>query len=246
MSKDFGVTWTPKASPAASSFSAMFGLQVDPNQPSVLVAETPDGFYKSSDGANSWTLRSRAGGPPEFSLDGFHPFVLVNHSCSPNGGMFAIGSSSGATFRIDFSPDDGVTWLTPHLSSVANIAMGPNCTAYVTRPASTDAFVAKVAADGTVQWATYLGGSDQDAPVALAVDAQDNLYVTGNTSSTDFPTTVPLIGVMGQSSAFATKYSSDGQIAYSAVISGESTAAASAIARLTSAEIFMWAAARIR
>jgi uncharacterized protein (TIGR03437 family) len=119
--------------------------------------------------------------------------------------------------------------MKPHLTGVNNFAMGPGCVAYVTRYASTDAFVAKISSDGTVQCATYLGGSDQDVPVALAVDAQGNAYVTGNTWSPDFPTTVPLIGVPGTSSVFITKFTPDGKIAYSAILSGEASTGASAL-----------------
>jgi len=237
-SKDFGATWTPKASPS-TTFSAIVELQVDPNQPNVLVATTASGVYKSSDGANSWTEQAQAIGSAPFSAEDHDPFLLVNHTCSPGGGMFAIGSSFGSAGKIDFSPDDGATWTTPQLTGVNNVAMGPGCAAYVTRNTTTDAFVAKVSANGTVQWATYLGGSDQDVPVALAVDAQGNCYVAGNTTSSDFPATVPLIGVKGASSVFITKFSPDGKIAFSAIVSGEGANRASAIAVDTSGNVYV-------
>jgi len=219
LSKDFGATWTPKASPS-TIFSAFMGLKVDPNQPNVLIGLTANGFYKSSDGANSWTQQNSSG----FSPNPGNPFVLVNHACNASGGMFA-GTNGG----IDFSPDDGVTWLTPKLAGVNNVALGPNCVAYVTRTGSTDAFVAKLSSTGTVQWATYLGGSDADAPIGIAVDAQGNVYVAGSTSSLDFPTTVPLIGVPDESSAFVTKYTPAGKISYSVILSGEASASALAV-----------------
>jgi len=52
-----------------------------------------------------------------------------------------------------------------------------------------DAFVAKLSADGTqITYFTYLGGSGVDRGKRIAVDANGNAYVTGNTCSTDFPT----------------------------------------------------------
>jgi uncharacterized protein (TIGR03437 family) len=237
-SKDFGATWTPKSSPS-TIFSALVELQVDPNQPNVLVATTASGIYKSSDGANSWTEQPQTIGSAPFSVEEHDPFLLVSRTCNPGGGMFAIGSSVGSAGKIDFSPDDGATWTTPQLTGVNNVAMGPGCVAYVTRTASTDAFVAKISANGAVQWATYLGGSDQDVPVALVVDAQGNCYVTGNTTSSDFPSTVPLIGVKGASSVFIAKFSPDGKIAFSAIVSGESANSASAIAVDTSGNVYV-------
>lgn len=50
-----------------------------------------------------------------------------------------------------------------------------------------DAFVMKLAPDGTRVYATYLGGSSYDDGVGIAVRADGVAYVVGNTSSTDFP-----------------------------------------------------------
>jgi Beta-propeller repeat len=55
-----------------------------------------------------------------------------------------------------------------------------------------DAFIAifNTAAYGgpSLTYLTYLGGSNNDAATAITVDGGGNLYVTGTTSSTDFPT----------------------------------------------------------
>jgi len=51
-----------------------------------------------------------------------------------------------------------------------------------------DAFVARLAADGTLNYLTYLGGSGQDSARALALGAFGDMYVGGSTLSSDFPT----------------------------------------------------------
>jgi hypothetical protein len=43
--------------------------------------------------------------------------------------------------------------------------------------------------DPTVTYSTYLGGNDVDSGNSIAVDASGNAYVSGDTFSTDFPTT---------------------------------------------------------
>lgn len=56
-----------------------------------------------------------------------------------------------------------------------------------------DAFVAKLAPDGaSLVYATYLGGSSEDFPRSLTLDAEGNLYVVGQTRSSNFPTAHPL------------------------------------------------------
>ena len=52
-----------------------------------------------------------------------------------------------------------------------------------------DAFVAKLAPQGTLVYATYLGGSGPDNATAIAIDAFGDAWVTGTTVSSDFPTT---------------------------------------------------------
>ena len=53
-----------------------------------------------------------------------------------------------------------------------------------------DAFLIKLNAAGTaVLYATYFGGASRDSARGVAVDAAGNAYVTGSSSSADFPTT---------------------------------------------------------
>jgi hypothetical protein len=53
-----------------------------------------------------------------------------------------------------------------------------------------DGFLVRLSADGaTIQYATYLGGTGDDAVNALALDARGRVYLTGSTASDDFPTT---------------------------------------------------------
>jgi ELWxxDGT repeat protein len=77
-----------------------------------------------------------------------------------------------------------------------------------------DGFVAKLNADGSALiYCTYLGGSGADSPYVIDVDGSGNAYVTGDTSSIDFPTTPgsfqPGHGD-GSYDAFVAKLSADG------------------------------------
>ncbi len=53
-----------------------------------------------------------------------------------------------------------------------------------------DAFVAKLNPTGSAMvWATFLGGTRNDAAQTIATDSAGNVWVSGTTQSTDFPTT---------------------------------------------------------
>ncbi|MFN8008575.1 MAG: SBBP repeat-containing protein [Terriglobia bacterium] len=54
-----------------------------------------------------------------------------------------------------------------------------------------DAFISKLNPTGTALiYSTYLGGKGDDSAAGIAVDAAENAYVTGSTSSVDFPITL--------------------------------------------------------
>jgi hypothetical protein len=66
-----------------------------------------------------------------------------------------------------------------------------------TKAAGKDAFVAKIAADGTVVFATYLGGSGEDEATSIAVDPSGRVLVGGRTTSSNFPVANALQSVFG-------------------------------------------------
>ena len=61
------------------------------------------------------------------------------------------------------------------------------------RAGSFEEFIAKLTPDGKdIVFSTYLGGSSADYGNAVATDSQDRIIVTGQTTSADFPTTIPI------------------------------------------------------
>lgn len=91
-----------------------------------------------------------------------------------------VGNSylAGFTNSLDFPTTAGVVQPRPGNSTVDDIRG--------------DAFLLKLnAAGNALSYATYLGGSAEDAATALAVDAVGNAYVAGHTTSGAFPVTNP-------------------------------------------------------
>jgi hypothetical protein len=52
---------------------------------------------------------------------------------------------------------------------------------------SADAFAARIDENAALGWATYLGGTDIDVGLGIAVDRERRSHVVGSTSSKDFP-----------------------------------------------------------
>jgi hypothetical protein len=92
-------------------------------------------------------------------------------------------------------------------------------------PADMDAYVAKLAPDGSaLEYATFLGGDGYDRGYTVAVDKAGAAYVTGYTESRDFPTVAPLQAALrGPRDAFVAKLSLDGAaLVYSTYLGGSS------------------------
>ncbi|HEV2759808.1 MAG TPA: SBBP repeat-containing protein, partial [Acidimicrobiales bacterium] len=96
-----------------------------------------------------------------------------------------------------------------------------------------DAFVSKYNPAGSaLVYSTFLGGGDVDQGTAIAVDASGAAYVTGNTNSSNFPTTGPLQATKANDhDAFVTKVDPAGAaLVYSTFFGGSGADGANAIA----------------
>ena len=99
-----------------------------------------------------------------------------------------------------------------------------------------DAFVTKLDPAGcALVYSTYLGGSGTDAGHGIAVDTDGNAFVTGNTNSSNFTTTMTAFqttyGGGGCCDAFVTKLDAAGSaLVYSTYLGGSGNDAGSAIA----------------
>ncbi|HKZ63990.1 MAG TPA: PKD domain-containing protein [Thermoplasmata archaeon] len=87
-----------------------------------------------------------------------------------------------------------------------------------------DAFVAKLDAGGaSLLFSTYLGGAYEDYAISIAIDAAGDPYVTGWTSSADFPVTPGAFDATldGQYDSFVTKLATGGAfLLYSTYLGG--------------------------
>jgi hypothetical protein len=119
-----------------------------------------------------------------------------------------LGGSSYDTVRGIAADSRGAVYLAGDTESQDFPTVGPVQANF--GGGGVDGFVAVLAPDSLgLAFATYLGGAEYDQILDLTVDAAGNMYVTGFTLSTDFPTTpgAPQTGFRGRIDAFVTKIS---------------------------------------
>ncbi|MHA1309026.1 MAG: SBBP repeat-containing protein [Candidatus Heimdallarchaeota archaeon] len=68
-----------------------------------------------------------------------------------------------------------------------------------------DAFLSKFSTSGSLLWSTYLGGTDDEEGLGIAVDNEGNCYAIGYTQSNDFPLKNPYDSTYNNYEAFITK-----------------------------------------
>jgi hypothetical protein len=141
------------------------------------------------------------------------PTVLVY--CGYIGGA---GWEKGSGIAVDDRGNAYITGDTSSTEATFPVTVGPDLT-FNGEPE--DAFVAKVKADGTgLVYCSYIGGGGLEEGYGIAADASGNAYITGQTSSTDFPVTAgSSLTFGGSQDAFVAKVNADGtELVYSGCI----------------------------
>lgn len=93
-----------------------------------------------------------------------------------------------------------------------------------------DVFVAKIHADGSLAWGTYLGGSGGESGSSIAIDNDGAAWLVGTTSSTNFPGGGFDQTANGGQDAFVAKLNTDGSLAWGTYLGGSGWDAAHGIA----------------
>jgi hypothetical protein len=133
-----------------------------------------------------------------------------------------LGGSGGEDFADITIDGEGNAYLTGHTYSI-DFPTTTNALQPSFGGGDDDALVVKLNADGSdLIYSTHLGGSGADRGYGIVIDGDGNVYVTGYTSSTDFPTADPLQAENGGGyDAFVAKLNDDGStLLYSTYLGG--------------------------
>ena len=189
-------------------------------------------IYQERNGAKAtvtgrYTIRT--GGAVGFGLGDYDPALpliidpLMTYSTQIGANNFNAATavavdSTGAAYIAGYTDSSAL----PTANPAQNFNIG-----------SVEAFVAKLnPAGNSIEYCTYLGGSNDDRAYGIAVDANGSAYVTGTTTSPDFPTRhAEQTSLQGGRDAFVFKLNPLGDmLVFSTFLGGGGTETANGIA----------------
>ena len=211
-STNAGVNWTKMNKGLKTTKVRSFAI--DPDTASTLYVGTTKGIYKSMDAGTNWVILTNGIGRPQINS------ILIDTTSTS---LLYAGTTNGL-FR---SADAGASWSLSqsNLSTrdVSALVFAPGSSDMLfagTRGTNfaggtNDAFLVKFSPDGqTLQYALTFGGKRNDEGSDVAVDADGNAYVIGQTASRDFPVTTSAnayeTNFAGKIDAFVTKFDPEG------------------------------------
>jgi len=128
-------------------------------------------------------------GAYDITLDGYQDAFVAKLNSGGTDVDYAtfLGSSNNTSSAAIAVDSNGNTYITGSASSNFPASIGAYDTTY--NGGNNDAFVIKLNSNGTnLSYASFLGGSNNDYGNAIEVDSNGNVYLTGSTASSDFPT----------------------------------------------------------
>jgi len=183
-----------------TTYSTNFPTTADAAQPAV--AGTPDAFVTKLDPTGSLLVYSTY-------LGGTSGDFAAGIALDTTGNTYVTGQTQSSNF--------------PTTAGAFQLSLGGCSNSY---PFLCDAFVAKLNPTGSaLVYSSYLGGSSDDYGYGIAVDRDGNAYVTGYTTSTNFPTTASAFQptFTGPSTVFVAKVDAAGSsLVYSTYLGGGS------------------------
>jgi len=215
--------------------------------PSRIQLEIQGASHISLDGSDNLVLRTANG---EVHFQSPIVYQQINGQRVPVGGAFTVQDATHVGFQISHYDSSQALVIDPVLvystylggsgnDQITGITVDSTGSAYVVGytdspdfPLATlgslpqndnHVFVAKLNPAGSnLVYVDYLGGNNQDFGLALALDSSNNVFVTGSTESSNFPTVTPYQAQLpGPYSAFLTKISAGGStLLYSTYLGG--------------------------
>jgi hypothetical protein len=161
------------------------------------------------------------GWAPGQTVTNNHGWVaMLNSAGSPVYATYICGSIAADAVRGAAVAPNGNLFITGNTASTTFPTLNPIQAAY--GGGASDAFVMELSPTGALLYSTYVGGNGQDVAQGLQLDALNNIYIAGYTSSTNLVTLNPVQSAnAGAEDAFLTKINAAGSaIVFSTYLGG--------------------------
>lgn len=211
-----------------------YGIAVDNNANAYVTGLT----YSTQFPVTAGALQSTYGGEGDGFVSKVSTTLSGTASLAYSTYLGGAGLDQGNAIAVDSTGNAYVTGLTN--SSSFGFSPSGVQPAYA---GEGDAFVAELGTTGSLSFFTYLGGTHADEGDGIAVDSTGNIYITGTTASTDFPTAgavfQPAYGG-GNTDTFVAKIAPTGAtLVYSSYLGGTNADLATGIAVDTSGSAYV-------
>ncbi len=182
----------------------------------VYATGTFDGTVDFDPGPDSFKLSASANPAQSYGA----AFILKLDTAGNFLWAGSLGNSGAAVSGIDIAIDTaGNVYTTGIFSNTADFNPGMNAadTFKLTAAGMTDIYVSKLTTTGSFLWAKAMGGSSTDAPVALTLDHNGNVYTTGsfkNTADFDPGAGTAQLTATGYADVFLSKLDAGGNMVW--------------------------------
>ena len=130
--------------------------------------------------------------------------IFTDSAVDTNGNLYIIGVIDG--------------------TNITNLPIFTNANSYNPNygGGTTDGFLIKFNPAGQIVWGTFIGGENQDRLAAIAIDKDDNIYITGDTNSETNISTLNAYqeNYAGNTDFFISKFTENGSIIWSTYYGG--------------------------
>ena len=210
MSEEYSLEWTKQLGTSGSDYAS--GVAIDSNNNVYITGYTngnldgPNAGQSdvilakyNSDGTLEWTKQlgtSSNDYANGVAIDSNNNVYITGSTTGSLGGANAAVGSFDA-FLAKYNSNGDVVWTkqlgTTSSDQAYGVAIDSNNNVYITGSTygslgganaavgSVDAFLAKYNSDGTVEWTKQLGTSSYDQANGVAIDSNNNVYITGYT-----------------------------------------------------------------
>jgi subtilase family serine protease len=195
-----------------SSGDICHGVALDPFNNVYVTGDTFSADFPVTTGAFNTTFNGACDGFVAKLSSSGSILAYATYIANPNPDFFSIAVDGAGNAYITGATGDPDFPTTPGAFNT-------------TLPGVAASFVVKLNVNGSsVTWGTYLGGSNKTEGRSIAVDTSGNVYITGFTTSSDFPTTPGAFDrnhTSGGRKAYITKLNASGDILlYSTFLGG--------------------------